>query len=231
MDIQSVELIIPVFNEEKYLEKFVRGLLKEIKNNPLIKRVIFINDGSTDNTFEILDTYCNKNMILHLINLKNNFGKGYAMSKGFNIAKKNNSDCVIFMDSDGQHSPHYIKSFVRELQKEPVVFGYRLLSRKAPWIRKTGNKVVTLIISKLFNTKRRDLLCGFMAFRKDIYKQIIWTSKGYGVEAELATVISKRKIKFGEVFVSTIYLDINKGVNMWHALLILLMIPIWYFKK
>jgi len=231
MDIQSVELVIPVFNEEKYLGKFIRELSKVIKSNDLIKRVIFINDGSTDNTLKIIDTYCKKNKIFHLINLKNNLGKGHAMSKGFGVARKNNSDCVVFMDADGQHSPKYIKSFINKIQKEPIVFGYRRLSRGAPLIRKIGNKAITFIVSKLFNIKRKDLLCGFMAFRRDVYNHIKWTSKGYEVEAELATVISKRKLKFGQVFVPTIYLDSNKGVNIWHALLIILMIPIWYFRK
>ena len=231
MDIQSVELVIPVFNEAKYLEKFINELSKEINRSHIIRKVIFVNDGSTDNSLKIIENLCKKNRIFHLINLKNNLGKGHAMSKGFGIAKRDRSDCVIFMDSDGQHNPRYIKSFLKRLQKEPIVLGYRRLSRGAPWLRKMGNKIATLIISKLFGIKRQDLLCGFMAFRKDIYNQLKWNSKRYGVEAELATVISKRKLEFGQVLVPTIYLDPNKGVNMVHALLVLLMIPIWYYRK
>src|SRR3989344_3421266 len=118
MDIQSVELVIPVFNEAKYLEKFINELSKEINRSHIIRKVIFVNDGSTDNSLKIIENLCKKNRIFHLINLKNNLGKGHAMSKGFSIAKRDRSDCVIFMDSDGQHNPRCIKSFIKRLQKE-----------------------------------------------------------------------------------------------------------------
>lgn len=68
-----------------------------------------------------------------------------------------------------------------------------------------------------------------MAFRKDIFKQLQWSSKGYGVEAELTAMVGRNKIPFTEVLISTIYLDVTKGVTLKHAAKILLTFPKWYF--
>ncbi len=230
-DNNAIDLIIPVYNEEKYIEKFSRELLTGIKNNRQIRKIVFIDDGSSDKTAQQLAKFSQKDPRIIVIKLNNNHGKGFAMSKGFKLSKKNKSAAVIFMDGDRQHNPKYLKTFVKHLEKTPIVFGYRHLSKDAPWIRKSGNQIACFLMSKVFNIKRRDLLCGFMAFRKDVYGHLKWSSRGYGVEAEIATIVGKEKLDFKEVLVSTIYLDPKKGVNLIHAFKILLTIPLWYLKK
>lgn len=230
-DNSAIDLIIPVYNEEKYIEKFSRELLTEIKNNRQIEKVIFVDDGSSDKTTQQIAKFSQKDYRIILIKLNKNLGKGSAMSKGFKLSKKNKSTAVIFMDGDRQHNPKYLKTFIKYLKITPIVFGYRHLSKDAPWIRKSGNQIAGFLMSKVFNIKRRDLLCGFMAFRGDVYKYLKWSSRGYGVEAEIATIVGKRKLDFKEVLVSTIYLDPKKGVNLIHAFKILLTVPLWYLKK
>ena len=132
------------------------------------------------------------------------------------------------MDGDGQHDPSYLPVFIRALKKKPVVFGYRKLDKKMPIVRRLGNHIAYFIIHHIFRIHRYgDILCGYLGIRNDVYDRIRFRSDDYGVEAELSAIVGRCKIPFSEVEVSTIYLDTTKGVHMWHALQILLRIPMW----
>ncbi len=231
MIVKKVFIIVPVYNEEKYVGKFIKDLLKEISTIKKISQIVFVNDGSKDSTREIILRDKKKFPKIKLIDLPKNSGKGVAMKQGLKFCKKNNAGAVIFMDGDRQHSPIHIKDFLLALEASPIVFGYRMLLSDAPKIRKAGNVVAGIIIRYLFNIKRRDILCGFIAIRGDVFNKINWTSKGYGVEAEMSAVVGRKKIDFTEILVSTIYFDVKKGVTMKHAIKIFLHLPIWYLKS
>lgn len=223
----KIFVIVPVFNEDKR----VVSVVKEILSYSQIDKVIIVNDGSIDKTLkEIKGNFLvNTRVILvsHLINL----GKGSAMKTGLSVAKKNKADAVIFIDADRQHNPKYLPSFIEALKNYPVVFGYRELNNDTPWVRKTGNKFAGLIVKIIFKITRKDLLCGFMAFRKDVFNKIKWSSARYGVETEIATKVGKNKIPFSEIKIDTIYIDKYKGVTIFDAFKILFKIPFWYLDK
>ena len=222
----KVSIVIPVYNEEKYLPNFLKLLLKELKNIPQIMSVIIINDGSIDSTKAIITKVKKRHKNIFMIDSNINKGKGYSMRLGFIKAQELNSDRVIFMDGDGQHDPISLREFLLELDHYPIVFGYRILKKDAPIIRKLGNQISNLIIRNIFNIKRNgDILCGYFAIRSDIYNEIAWYSNDYGVEAEISAIIGRKMIPFKEILVKTIYLDQKKGVNLFHALQILLRIP------
>jgi len=223
----KIFIIVPVYNEEKRAVETVNKILKTDKN----LNVIVIDDGSIDNSLTILkNNFRNNSRVIissHVINL----GKGAAMKTGFKIAWKLGGEALIFVDADGQHNPKYLPRFIEELQKYPIVFGYRELNKNAPWIRRNGNKFAGWLIGVLFNVKRKDLLCGFLGFRKEVYKKIKWESCRYGIETEMATKVGRNKIPFSEVKIDTIYIDKYKGVTIFDALKILFKIPFWYFNK
>jgi len=220
-------IVMPVYNEENRVVGVINEILKTDKN----VRVIAVDDGSTDNSYEFIKNKFKyeKRVIVshHLINL----GKGAAMKTGSKIAWKLGGEAVIFIDADGQHNPKYLPEFINELEKFPIVFGYRELSNKTPWIRRNGNKFAGWLVGFLFNIKRKDLLCGFLGFRKEIYKKIIWKSTRYGIETEIATRVGRNKIPFFEIKIDTIYIDKYKGVTIFDAFKILAKIPLWYFGK
>ncbi len=231
MVVKKVFIIVPVYNEEKYVGRFIKDLFKEIRDIKKISQVVFVNDGSKDRTRDIILSEKIKYSKIRLIDLPKNSGKGVAMKQGLKYAKKNNAGAIIFMDGDRQHSPKHIKDFLQAIEVSPIVFGYRVLLSAAPTIRKAGNVIAGLIIRYLFNIKRRDILCGFIAIRADVFNKINWTSKGYVVEAEMSAVVGRKKIAFSELLVSTIYFDVKKGVTMKHALKIFLHLPLWYLKS
>jgi len=220
-------VVVPVYNEENRAIKTINKILEIDKNI----KVIVVDDGSSDNSLKILEDNFNKDKKVvissHLINL----GKGAAMKTGLKIAWKLGGEAVIFVDADGQHNPKYLPKFIDELQKYPIVFGYRPLDKKSPWIRRNGNKFAGWLVGFLFNVKRKDLLCGFLGFRKEVYKKIKWKSCRYGIETEMATKVGRNKIPFSEVKIDTIYIDKYKGVTIFDAFKILFKIPFWYFNK
>lgn len=103
---KSVSIIIPVYNEEKVLKKLYKRLFKVIDNLKEYKfEVLFINDGSYDNTSQILGEIRNLDKRVSYINLSRNFGKEIAMIAGFDYII---GDCAIVMDADLQHPPEII---------------------------------------------------------------------------------------------------------------------------
>lgn len=220
-------IIVPVYNEENRAIETINKILKIDKDS----KIIAVDDGSSDDTWNLLNEKFKKNNRVHLLNHIINLGKGAAMKTGMKMAWKLGGEVVIFIDADGQHNPKYISKFVKELDKFPIVFGYRELNDNSPWIRRNGNKLAGWLIDLFFNIKRKDLLCGFLGFRKEVYKKIIWKSTRYGIETEMATKVGRSKIPFSEIKIDTIYIDKYKGVTLFDAFKILLKIPFWYFER
>lgn len=229
--LKKIIIVSPVYNEELYLAKFIRDLLAAVKDLPQVKKIIFVNDGSTDKSLSILKKYQSTNRLIEVITHKKNLGKGRALWEGFHRAKKIFPDAVIFLDSDQQHLPHHLSDFIDNLSDYPIILGYRKLSKSSPFLRRIGNEIAKFIIRKLFHIHRQDLLCGFMAFRQDVFSYLNWQSDDYGVETEISTIIGKNNLPFKEINIKNIYLDRHKGVNIFHAFLILLRIPFWYFRS
>ncbi|EKE14566.1 MAG: glycosyl transferase family 2 [uncultured bacterium] len=222
----KIDIIVPVFNESSFIKSFLDDLFKEKKSLKFIRNIIIVDDGSTDET--ILNI--KKSKKIEIITYKKNHGKGYAMRIGINMAKKSKADAVIFMDGDRQHNPKHLSEFIKSLEKHELVFGYRQLTKDTPYFRKIGNKIVRYLLQTFFNIKRHDVLCGFMALRKEIFDKIIWESNDYGVEIEISAIVGKKKIPFKEILIDTLYLDIKKGVTLTKAFFISLKIPYWYFR-
>lgn len=224
----KIDIIIPVFNEGLFIKSFLDELFKEESSLKLIRNIIIVDDGSIDSSPKIIKNYKDKKIIF--IRYVKNCGKGYAMKIGINMAKKTKADAVIFMDGDRQHNPRHLQEFIKSLDKYKLVFGYRQLTKDTPYFRKIGNKIVRYLLQMLFNIKRHDVLCGFMAMRKEVFDKIIWESNDYGVEIEISAIVGKKRISFKEILIDTLYLDIKKGVTLTKAFFISLKIPYWYFK-
>jgi len=219
-------VIVPEYNENIRAVKTIKDILKVFKG-----QVVVVDDGSGDDSFRLLKQRYDKSSRVKIIRHMINLGKGSAMKTGVEMAWKLGAEAAIFVDADGQHNPKYIKSIENKLENYPIVFGYRVLSRKMPFVRRLGNIVAAKLVEILFNIKKRDLLSGYLGFRKEVYKQIEWSSQRYGIETEMATKIGKNKIPFSEVKVDTIYIDKYKGVNIVDAIKVLIQIPFWYFSK
>jgi glycosyltransferase involved in cell wall biosynthesis len=215
-------VIVPVYNEQRHIQLFLKKLKKYTKN------IIVVNDGSIDKTAEILKKIKN----INTVNLNKNKGKGAAMREGANLAWNLGAKGIVFMDGDNQHNPQYLPIFFESLKRgEDIILGVRVLKAHVPIYRMLGNKIAELLIIILFGVHISDILCGYRAFSKRIYKKIVWQSNDYGVETEVITLIGRKKIPYNIIVVDTIYIDKFKGFSIKDGIKIMLKLPFWKIRK
>ncbi len=223
----KIAIVIPVYNEGKRAVNTVKEILKVDRSS----LIILVDDGSNDNSNELLSENFNKNSRILILSHSTNLGKGSAMKTGVERAFKLGCDSVIFLDSDGQHNAKHLIDFKKELQKSNLVFGYRKMGIEMPILRRFGNIMVVKLVKTLFNIQRSDILCGYFGFNKSVYELIKWDESRYGVETEIAVRVAKNNLSFKEIKVDTIYIDKYKGLGIFEALGFLIKIPFWYFTK
>jgi polyprenyl-phospho-N-acetylgalactosaminyl synthase len=214
----KIVIVVPEYNEGTRLNITISNI-RRFSKCP----IVVVNDGSSN----IPKNLTGITLLNHAVNL----GKGAAMKTGMEKAWKMGADAVIFVDADGQHNPKFLPEFESALETNDIVFGYRILTKEMPFLRKWGNILAKWIIRSLFGVKRKEFLCGYLGFRKSIYKKIRWTSSRYGVETEIATKVAKNNLSYKEIKIDTIYVDKYKGVSLIDAIKILFKIPLWYFSK
>jgi len=222
----SIYIIVPVYNEKKRALDTVVKILKNTKS-----KVVVVDDGSTDGSGTKIKYKFKKSsrvvVLRHIINQ----GKGSALKTGVEFAWREGAKAVIFVDADGQHNPEHLPRFERCLDKYSIVFGFRRFNQKMPFIRKYGNMIALKLVDILFGICKKDLLSGYLGFRKEVYPIIEWSSQRYGIETEMAAKIGRNKLQFKEIKIDTIYIDKYKGVTILDAFKILVQIPFWYFSK
>lgn len=196
-------VIIPAHNEENRIRAVIR------KTKRFAKNVVVVDDGSTDNTHRTAQEE-NVLVLRHIINL----GKGAALKTGAEYAIKNGAEKLIFMDADGQHKPADIPRFLKALRGVDIVFGSRDLNKKMPLILKFGNWFINKTNDLLFGIDLRDTQSGYRAMTADAYRQIRWKATSYGVESEMIANVGKKRLKYKELPIETIYADKYKGTTI-----------------
>lgn len=166
---QMISVIIPLYNEEESLSELSQSLEKVFEFLKCNYEVIFIDDGSTDNSFAKIREINRKNQKFHCIKLRRNYGKSAALAKGFRSAKGN---IIITMDADLQDDASEIPELIRVLNS-----GYDLVSgwkkvRYDPFIKKHTSKLFNFVTSKLSGIKLHDFNCGLKAYKKEVVKSL-----------------------------------------------------------
>lgn len=174
-------IIIPAYNEEESIVKVYKNILNYNKEKKENFDVIVINDGSTDNTENLLKT----NEIPH-ITLINNLGIGGAVQTGYKYAYYNGYDIAIQFDGDGQHDTSYLNKLIEPLinEKSDMVIGSRFINQKSSEfkssaLRRVGINMISFFIKLITRKKIYDTTSGFRAVNKKI---IMMFSKNYPVE-------------------------------------------------
>jgi len=168
----DISVIIPLFNEEESLPELFAWISRVMKDNGYTYEVIFVNDGSTDHSWEVINRLNKENPnTVKGIKFRRNYGKSPALFCGFKEAKGN---VVITMDADLQDSPDEIPELYRMITKD----GYDLVSG---YKQKRYDPLSKTLPTKLFNTTARkisgihnlhDFNCGLKAYRKEVVKNI-----------------------------------------------------------
>ncbi len=160
---KNISIIIPAYNEEAGI-KIALDSLVELNLHKQYE-VIFIDDGSTDNTREIIREYPVK-LYCH----NTNKGYGAALKTGI---RKATGDKVIILDSDGQHDPKYIKTIVEMLNDFDMVIGERTSGSLQVKRRQAGKKLIRVIGEYMVEQKLPDYNSGFRGFNREIIKGML----------------------------------------------------------
>lgn len=167
----DISLVIPLLDEAESLPELAAWIEKVMKENNFSYEIIFVDDGSTDNSWEVIEYLRSKNPNIKGIKFQRNYGKSAGLNEGFAASQ---GDVVITMDADLQDSPDEIP----ELRKMIIEGGYDLVSG---WKKKRyDNRLTKNIPSKFFNAVTRkvsgirlhDFNCGLKAYRKKVVKGI-----------------------------------------------------------
>lgn len=167
----NISVVIPLYNEEESLPELYEWIERVMNNNNFSFEVIFINDGSRDNSWKVIEELAQKSPHVKGIKFRRNYGKSPALYCGFKEAQGN---VVITMDADLQDSPNEIPELYRMITEE----GYDLVSG---YKEKRYDPLSKTIPTKLFNATARkisgihnlhDFNCGLKAYRLDVVKNI-----------------------------------------------------------
>ncbi len=144
-----ISIIISVYNEEKVLIHFYNELLKQIEAYSY--ELIFINDGSTDNSTQILDSFCKSNALVKVIHFSRNFGHEAAMIAGIDHAC---GDAIICMDADLQHPPHLISDMMNEfIIGNEIITMIRTSNADSGFVKKLLSNAFYSLLNKISDLK------------------------------------------------------------------------------
>ena len=169
----DITVVVPLYNEDESLRELHAWIKRVMDENSFTYEIIFVNDGSTDNSWKVLRDLQSEFPEVHAIRFRRNYGKSPALFCGFERAQ---GDVVITMDADLQDSPDEIP----ELRRMIVEDGYDLVSGYK-MNRSQGDPLSKTIPTKLFNATARkvsgignlhDFNCGLKAYRKEVVKNI-----------------------------------------------------------
>lgn len=166
----EISIIIPLFNEEENIEKLFVELYDVLRSMDKGFEVIAIDDGSTDNTFAILQKIHNNYEKLKIIRFGVNFGQTAAIAAGFNHAE---GDTVITIDGDLQNDPKDIPALVSKAQEGfDVVSGWRKNRKDSFITRRLPSYMANKLISRITGVHLHDYGCTLKAYRRDIVKKL-----------------------------------------------------------
>ena len=169
----DISVVVPLYNEDESLGELFAWIKRVMDEHGFSYEVIFVNDGSTDRSWQVIEQLHAENPQVHGIKFRRNYGKSPALYCGFSAAQ---GDVVITMDADLQDSPDEIPEPFRMITED----GYDLVSGFKQ-NRKQGDPLSKTIPTKLFNATARkvsgiknlhDFNCGLKAYRKEVVKNI-----------------------------------------------------------
>jgi dolichyl-phosphate beta-glucosyltransferase len=197
-------IIIPAYNEGARLGATLDRVLNYVTEQGWDAEVIVVNDGSSDNTVELVRAHANKNPRLRLIENPGNHGKGYSVRNGMLNAE---GEIFLFTDADlSAPIEQASKLFTAVESGADVAVGSRWLqpdlqTHRQSLLRQFYGRTFNLVLRILLGLKFKDTQCGFKAFRRDVAQRLfsMQTIEGWGFDAELLFVADRLGMKVQEV--------------------------------
>ena len=167
----DLSVVIPLLNEQDSLEELHDWIVSVMQSNLFSYELLFIDDGSSDHSWEVIQNLCHRNIAVKGLRFSKNFGKSQALHAGF---KKANGDVVITMDADLQDSPDEIPELYRLIkdQNHDIVCGWKKKRYDSFFAKNLPSKLFNWAARKISGLTLHDFNCGLKAFRKEVVKSI-----------------------------------------------------------
>lgn len=206
----KLSIIIPVYNEEKTIEKILKRV-DEVSLPGVKKEILIIDDASSDSTSAKLKKILQTKKNILLLTHKTNMGKGEAIKTGL---KKAAGDYVVIQDADLEYDPKDLRKLLDPIKKKEaqVVYGTRL--KRLPNFQKEerttrfilhyfGNRFLSMVTSILYGQWITDMETCYKIFPRSALKKFTLSSKGFSFEPEITAKLLKSKYKIIEIPIST----------------------------
>jgi len=194
-DTIDISVVIPLLNEERNVERLSHSLIEVLDKEGKSFEIIYIDDGSTDKTLQLLRDLHKKYNFIKIIKLAKNFGQQKAASSGIKYAR---GRVIITMDGDLQYNPEEIPKFLKKIDEGyDAVIGYRKVREGGLLKRRLPSRIANIIISFLSGIHLRDFGCPFRAFRRELKENI--ENYGEAGEGSSAFFVFWRASKIAEI--------------------------------
>ncbi len=167
----DISVVIPLFNEEESLPELAAWIDKVMFENKFSYEIIMIDDGSKDNSWQVVEELQTKNPLVKGIKFRRNYGKSAALYCGFDVAE---GDVVITMDADLQDSPDEIPGLFKMIKEDgfDLVSGWKKKRYDPVFTKNLPSKFYNFTVRFITGIKLHDMNCGLKAYRKNVIKSI-----------------------------------------------------------
>lgn len=221
----KVSILVPAFNEEKTIE---RVLLKLIGLPIGEREIIFVDDGSTDNTGRLVQQLAANHPVIRFFSQPKNLGKTAAIARAIS---ESTGDVLIVQDADLEYDPSEIPELISPIIEgvADVVYGSRFMVKRASrvlyYYHYLANKFLTCLSNILTNRNMSDIETCYKAFHRDVIFPLRLRSSGFGMEVEITAMVCKTRARTYEVPISYYGRTYEEGkkIGTWDGLA-----AIWY---
>jgi len=190
----DLSIVVPLYNEAGTIVELYEKVKAQFLQCDVKGEIIFIDDGSTDKSKEIINNLCDSDTDCRLISFRTNCGKAAALSVGFDKAQ---GEYIITMDADLQDDPEEIPQFLEALKDYDIVSGWKK-DRKDPLEKRLPSKLYNKTVRAMTKTSLHDMNCGFKGYRRKAVKEI----KLYGeLHRYIPAILAARGFTITEIVV------------------------------
>jgi glycosyltransferase involved in cell wall biosynthesis len=193
--LNALTLFFPCYNEALNISSVIEQAVKIGEDYGLDYEVLVVNDGSTDTSAEIIQSWIQKNPRVRVIPHAKNMGYGAALRTGLSNAKK---DWVFLADGDNQFRLPDIEKLFSKADSCDAVVGFRI-QRQDKFLRRLKGSLWTWLIQRLFSLKVSDVDCAFKLFRRKAIQDLQLKSKHLLIHAEILARLKKRGYRIEEI--------------------------------
>ena len=166
--ISMISLVVPVYNEEDNLQELYREVTKAMSNQTCVWEIVFVDDGSSDRSLDIIRSLSDKDERIRYVTFANNCGQSAAFAAGFRFAR---GDVVVTLDADLQNDPADIPAMLRVYDGVDMVIGWRA-NRQDSFVKRHASRVANWIRNVISQETVRDTGCSLKVMRADMLKSI-----------------------------------------------------------